>query len=411
MPRHCRGENAVLICESSAAKPQQKGKYFKAVLYVYSNAGWSVITDLLREVPYNPWRDRLQTQTHPIYSIAQQCGRHYRVASEWEQRILGEFWAWRHSGDVTFQTMSDFYIQLPSNGSKQEYPNNKSNSFKICLREPIRMGSDWRVGFTSISLPDTNGVLPKFTLNDEPLFTMKWFITKKKLGEASRERLTFRVKQREQNFTSQNLSVNFGGLDGVGFIKTVVNFFETPRLMLGHANTDVLKRRRLLSNPDGTDSKNLSYMNFVWKGDELLIDNSETFNQLDPARKITFGINKYLCHQMKWILENDDGTYQLRPNLKMEINGAKIHDPDKYEDLQTSDRLAKDEYYFFSIACFQKISISPHGWSFSFNPPPPPTPLEFPFQRVCGGPRPTPQDFPIFLALFLSLYKFIPLYA
>jgi len=137
--------------------------------------------------------------------------------------------------------MSDFYIKLPSNGSKQEYPNNKSNSFKICLPEPIRLGPDWRVGLTSISLPDTNGVLPKFTLNDEPLFTMKWFVTKKKLGEASRESPTFRVKQREENFTSQNLSVNFGGLDGVGFMKTVVNFFETQRLMLGHANTDVLK--------------------------------------------------------------------------------------------------------------------------------------------------------------------------
>jgi len=127
--------------------------------------------------------------------------------------------------------------------------------------------------------------------------------------------------------------------------------------MLGHANTDVLKGWRLLSNPDGTDSKNLSYMNFVWQGDELLIDNSETFNQLDPARKITFRINKHLCHHMKWILENDDGTYQLGPNLKMEINGAKIQDPDEageYEDLRTSDGLAAfflavDEYYFFSI--------------------------------------------------------------
>ena len=58
--------------------------------------------------------------------------------------------------------MSDFYIKLPSNGSKKEHPNNKSNSFKIRLPEPIRLGPDWKVGLTSISLPDTNGVLPKF---------------------------------------------------------------------------------------------------------------------------------------------------------------------------------------------------------------------------------------------------------
>jgi len=54
----------------------------------------------------------------------------------------------------------------------------------------------------------------------------------------------------------------------------------------------------------------------------------ETFNQADPNRKITFGINKDLRHQIKWILENDDGNYQLGPNLKMEISGAKIPDPD-----------------------------------------------------------------------------------
>jgi len=74
--------------------------------------------------------------------------------------------------------MSDFYIKLPSNGSKQEYPNNKSNSFKICLPEPIQLGPNWKVGLTSISLPDTNGVLQKFKLSDEPLSTMQWFLTK-----------------------------------------------------------------------------------------------------------------------------------------------------------------------------------------------------------------------------------------
>ena len=53
--------------------------------------------------------------------------------------------------------------------------------------------------------------------------------------------------------------------------------------------------------------------------------------------------------------------------------------------------------FFFVNVCFQKISIPPHGWSFSFNPP---TPLEFPFQRVCGGP-PHPLGFSSF---FLSLF-------
>ena len=167
------------------------------------------------------------------------------------------------------------------------------------------------------------------------------------------------VTSRNENFTSQNLSVNFGGLDGVGFMKTVVNFFKTQRLIHGNANTDVYRGLYLVSDPfDLEAEKNLSYMNFVWQGDELLIDNSKTFNQNDIEKKIKFGINKHLCHQMKWILKNDDDdTYQLGPNLKMEIDGVEIPNPERrgiYEDLQTSDKeavffLAKDEYYFFSI--------------------------------------------------------------
>ena len=223
--------------------------------------------------------------------------------------------------------MSDFYIKLPSNGSKQEYPNNKSNSFKIRLPEPIRLGPDWKVGLTSISLPDTNGVLPKFTLNDEPLFTMQWFSTRITTIPTN----STYVKQRKENFTTENLSVNFGGLEGVGFMKTVVNFLGTQRLIQGNANTDVLKGWYLLSDPfDLKAKKNLSYMNFMWQGDELLIDNSETFNQFDEhvKKRITFGINKHLCHQMKWVLKNDDETFQLGPNLMMEINGAEIPNPD-----------------------------------------------------------------------------------
>jgi len=108
-----------------------------------------------------------------------------------------------------------------------------------------------------------------------------------KIGRAFKREPDFPSETKGRKFHVSNLSANFGGLDGVGFNKTVVNFFETQRLMLGHANTDVLKGWRLLSNPDGTDSKNLSYMNFVWQGGELLIDNSETFNQRDRSRKIT----------------------------------------------------------------------------------------------------------------------------
>jgi len=117
---------------------------------------------------------------------------------------------------------------------------------------------------------------------------MQWFLTRMITIPTNSTYVT----SRKENFATENLSVNFGGLDGVGFMKTVVNFFETQRLIKGNAETDVLRGLYLLSNPfDLKAKKNLSYMNFVWQGDELLIDNSETFNQFDE--------HAHLCHQRR----------------------------------------------------------------------------------------------------------------
>ena len=110
----------------------------------------------------------------------------------------------------------DFYIKLLSN-NKKDYPENDSSLFKARLPEPIHVSSEWGVALTSIALPDTNDVLPEFTLNNEPLFKMKWFVTNKATNEST---------QFDTSFTQKDLSLNFGGLDGVGFMKTVVNFFE-----------------------------------------------------------------------------------------------------------------------------------------------------------------------------------------
>ena len=60
--------------------------------------------------------------------------------------------------------MSDFYITLPSHSSKNEFPENKANSFKIRLPNPIRLeGHGWKVGLFSIAMPDAHVTLPSFT--------------------------------------------------------------------------------------------------------------------------------------------------------------------------------------------------------------------------------------------------------
>ena len=58
--------------------------------------------------------------------------------------------------------MSDFYLTLPSHSSKNEFPSNTSNHFKIRLPNPIRLeGQGW-----------------KFYLNKEFALEMGWFVEK-----------------------------------------------------------------------------------------------------------------------------------------------------------------------------------------------------------------------------------------
>ena len=165
----------------------------------------------------------------------------------------------------------------------------------------------------------------------------------------------FRTK--EDGFTKDDLSLNFGGLDGVGFMKTMVNFFHNKRLSPdGTDNTDVLKGWKLYHNI----AHGLGYMKFKWEGDELIIENEET-DKTGPD--VRFMINKHLCHKMKWIVEVGENVYRLGPNIKMEIaSDDTIPNPDSpgmYEDLKEGDdavffkKVTENgvEYYRFSYHC------------------------------------------------------------
>ena len=47
-----------------------------------------------------------------------------------------------------------FYLTLPSDSNRQEYPNNVSNSFKVRLPVPVRLEGEWEVGMAAVSLPN-----------------------------------------------------------------------------------------------------------------------------------------------------------------------------------------------------------------------------------------------------------------
>ena len=69
-----------------------------------------------------------------------------------------------------------FYVTLPSHSSKNEFPKNTANHFKIRLPNPIRLeGSGWKVALSSNSLPDPKNVLPHWLTETEALFYNTWY--------------------------------------------------------------------------------------------------------------------------------------------------------------------------------------------------------------------------------------------
>ena len=193
--------------------------------------------------------------------------------------------------------MSDFYLTLPSHSSKTEFPDNKSNHFKIRLPHPKKLeGHGWKVGLTRISLPDSHCRVPVFTEGKYPLYKMGW---KRKHKNS--------ISTQFADYNPEDVAVNFDAVNGVGFMKSMVNFFEKNRI-----------------SDDGTDTNvtfgwtfeyggTRTYIKFKWEGDELVTDNEETKK---TSAVPSFFILKDLAHKMKWVVKKDDGKIVLGPNLQ-----------------------------------------------------------------------------------------------
>ena len=237
--------------------------------------------------------------------------------------------------------MSDFYLTLPSHSSKTEFPNNKSNHFKIRLFHPKKLeGSGWRVGLTAISLPDSHCRVPVFTEGKYPLFKMGW---KRKHNNS--------ISTQYADYNPEDVLVNFDAVDGVGFMRSMVNFFEKNSI-----------------SDDGADDQSTfgwtfeyggtrTYIKFKWEGDELVTDNEETKK---TSEALSFLILKDLAHKMKWIVKKDDGKIVLGPNLQQELFGESVPDLNAsgiYEDVQKANKMGVfwtstgENFYRFSYNC------------------------------------------------------------
>ena len=198
--------------------------------------------------------------------------------------------------------MSDFYVTLPSHSSKTEFPNNKANSFKIRLPHPIHLeGSGWQVGLMSISLPDAQVPVEVGHADGTGLFQIWWVRL-----EGARNR------KGTATFDINDLKQVFSNVDGIGFMKSMIAFFEQRRIYNDSGPKFGAKYV--------TSSGKKTYIQFKWEGEELLIDNKDTITTLDVTDRPGIYINLQLAQKMGWVLYREDtDVYQLGPNIQQEF--------------------------------------------------------------------------------------------
>ena len=211
--------------------------------------------------------------------------------------------------------MSDFYLTLPSHSSKNEFPSNTSNHFKIRLPNPIRLeGQGWKVGLMALTLPDPTSQLPPLLKGNEAMFYVSW---------VARSPGPRQPKEMYGNlFEPKDLRLeDLETLTGVGFMRTMKAFYEKKRA------TKVLESGYKFKENDGKKT----YVDFKWEGNDFVIDTTNVHLQKITTTETkyhpTFYVNKEFALEMGWFVEKGEDTYDLGPNLSMEIHNDEMPVP------------------------------------------------------------------------------------
>ena len=118
--------------------------------------------------------------------------------------------------------MKSFTSPCLVTATAQSFRRTKSNHFKIRLPHPIRLqGSSWKVGLSTISLPDVKVHLLKIVNSNDILFPMDW-IMKYPTGA---------FKFGRAHYDPNDLRTVVEYIGGVGFMKSMVTFFEQRRIL------------------------------------------------------------------------------------------------------------------------------------------------------------------------------------
>ena len=216
--------------------------------------------------------------------------------------------------------MRDFYVQLLSSASTNEFPANRANSFKNRLPQPLVLDDgDWKVGVANVTYPiphiQPGQSLPRYPL---PNFKKNDLICKIKWSMKSLDiKGSVRFTRWEFRLTGADLERDRGLITGgKALMKYIVNRYRVSL--------------RELINEKGDDltvsGGKKFYPEFRWEGDDLILDNSDTFLDAENASRanrdrpdVIFG--KKLVEAMKWITREDSkSNYEMYGNLMSEAD-------------------------------------------------------------------------------------------
>ena len=186
--------------------------------------------------------------------------------------------------------MKELYVQLMSNAGTAEFPANSANSFKNRLPNPLQFREPgWKVGLASVTYP-TPPMRPHQTPNFQPndlICRFQW----------SMKSLDSRGNVIVNNWTfidtgKDIMQPKYPITGGKSLMKYIVNRYETRLREIVSDRGDTLLT---------TDGKKF-YPVFRWEGDDLIIDNSNTFLNQSGERKrpkLLFGTK--FVEAMNWI--------------------------------------------------------------------------------------------------------------
>ena len=185
-------------------------------------------------------------------------------------------------------------MTLLSEDDKEEFPHNRSYSFKNRLPRPIRfVGSDWQVGLVRLSIPDAPLVAKDLLVDVEAVVYIRWHV--RLLNPRDNKYYHYR---KETNFVGMHMIQEDLLGSGYQFFRTLVESYE----------------RELAPSVEGTgklaeDDGTKLYPSFELTKDGDLLLNTKNMDYTRQVPQVTWG-RKFAIH-MKFIHEWAPGRFEL----------------------------------------------------------------------------------------------------